>query len=240
MLSARHLSFERQGKKIFSDISLDLKAGEITALVGPSGCGKTSLLNILSGACAPTTGEIHCTLPRPGKDLGNMRQDHGLLPWLNAQDNIALGFKLCPEQRPMDPAWLEELYTCAEIRPFLTAFPGELSGGERQRLAFLRTLALKPRLLLLDEPFAHLDACLALKLGAFLQLYVRREKAALLIVTHALMETLNIADRLLIMEGKPSRILATYNLAEKEPNNTRGQTYAEILNRLQTSERVAA
>lgn len=212
MLSVRRLSFDRVEQRVLQDVSFDLKAGEILAFLGPSGCGKTTLLNLVAGFLKPTGGQIERTIACPGPKLGYMRQDHGLLPWLTAKENIRLATCLCPAIPSADEKALEAALARFGLAAVQQKKPCALSGGQRQRLALLRTLWGQPSLLLLDEPFAHLDTALRLSLARHVRAYVTDTAAAALLVTHQMEEAIQMADRIMVLGAHPTRILTAHDL----------------------------
>ncbi|MCB7319448.1 ABC transporter ATP-binding protein [Lacrimispora sp. 210928-DFI.3.58] len=192
-----------------SDISFSVASGEFIAIVGPSGCGKSTLLSLLSGLTEPEQGEILID-GKPLKDspsaTGYMLQKDHLFEWRTIFSNVALGLEI---QKRLDGQTKEELLEMLDsygLTGFEHAKPSELSGGMRQRAALIRTLALKPDLLLLDEPFSALDYQTRLTvcddIGSILQ---KTGKTAIL-VTHDLSEAISVADRIIILTPRPGRI----------------------------------
>lgn len=197
------------------DVNLSVPAGQFIALVGASGCGKTSLLNLFAGLLKPSIGtiEVHGKAPRgPSSDVGYMFARDALLPWRTCRRNIELGL-----ERPNGPPRAErrqrsqELLEYVGLEGFGNAFPRQLSQGMRQRAALARTLAPDPRTLLMDEPFAALDAQTKLRLQSeFLDIWEQTGDAShrktVLFVTHDLQEALLLSDRVIVMLPSPGRI----------------------------------
>jgi ABC-type nitrate/sulfonate/bicarbonate transport system ATPase subunit len=186
-------------RHVLGEISLALLPGEVGALVGPSGCGKTTLLRIIAGLDDDFDGRVR--LPAPGK-LGVVFQEPRLLPWRSVEDNVRL---LAPHA---GEAELSELFTTFELSEHRRHYPGELSLGLARRVALARAFAVKPDLLVLDEPFVSLDAKLAVRLRAELAELVSRRPVTTLLVTHSIEEAVGLADRIILLTPSPARVLA--------------------------------
>lgn len=189
-------------------VDLTVGAGEFVALVGPSGCGKTTLLRAAAGLLEPTSGTVQVLggsseAARASGALGLVSQDAGLLPWLTVEDNVRLTLQLTGASADV-PALLERV----GISQFARYYPSQLSGGMRQRVALARALAHGPRLLLMDEPFGALDELSREELRLELLAILEREAASVLFVTHAVREAVLLADRVLVMSGRPGRVVA--------------------------------
>ncbi|MGH6934717.1 MAG: ABC transporter ATP-binding protein [Methylocella sp.] len=187
-----------QTRVILHDVAFDLRKGEICALLGPSGCGKTTLLRIISGLDSDFEGRI--VLPSPHK-IGMVFQEPRLLPWRSVVQNLRLGGSSSEND-------LAEIVAALRLSQHLDHFPGELSLGLARRVAIARAFAVKPDLLLLDEPFVSLDAALAAQLREELLALVVKRKATTLIVTHDVEEAIALADRIIVLSAAPGRILA--------------------------------
>jgi sulfonate transport system ATP-binding protein len=187
-----------QTRVVLHDVTFDLRKGQICALLGPSGCGKTTLLRIISGLDSDFEGRI--LLPSPHK-IGMVFQEPRLLPWRSVAHNLRLGRSSCEND-------LAEIVAALRLSKHLDHFPGELSLGLARRVAIARAFAVKPDLLLLDEPFVSLDAALAAQLREELLALVLKRKATTLIVTHDLEEAILLADRIIVLSAAPGRILA--------------------------------
>ena len=180
------------------DINLSIKKEEFISIVGPSGCGKTTILSLISGLLKPTTGTVKVLnkTPIPKDDIcGYMFQKDNLLPWRNIEKNIYFGLEIkrkCSKEKKDYAISLAEKYGLGD---FLKKHPSELSGGMRQRVALIRTLALKPELLLLDEPFSALDY---------------QTRLQLCLVTHDLIEAITLSDRIIVLSARPGTIKAIH------------------------------
>ena len=161
ILSLRHVAYSyhtTQGETLaLKDISFDIKQGEFVALVGPSGCGKTTLLSLIFGLLTPQSGNI--ILPHKedgaGNSIGYMLQRDHLFPWRTIYQNAILGLEIQKKLTPATKAYVEHLLEEYELSDFSDKYPDQLSGGMKQRAALIRTLALNPEIILLDEPFLH-------------------------------------------------------------------------------------
>jgi ABC-type nitrate/sulfonate/bicarbonate transport system ATPase subunit len=183
---------------VIRDIAFAARAGEVVALVGPSGCGKTTMLRIIAGLDPDFEGMV----TRPPGTLGMVFQEPRLLPWRTVDENVRL---VAPDA---DDAALTALFATLEITAHRAHFPGELSLGLARRVALARAFAVEPDLLILDEPFASLDAALAARLRDELTTLVSRRPVTTLLVTHDIDETVRLADRLLALSVRPAQVLA--------------------------------
>ena len=191
-------------------IDLELERGEFFAVVGPSGCGKSTLLDVMAGLAAPSSGEVifEDQKVRGVPDgVGVVFQEDASFPWLTVHDNIAFGLRQAgaPEHEVM--AQVGYAIEFMGLKDFARAYPAQLSGGMRQRVCIARTLVLKPRLILLDEPFGALDQQTRLLMGDELLRLWRETGATVMLITHALDEATMLADRVGVMSARPGRFL---------------------------------
>ncbi len=204
--------------RALEDLRLVLPAGAAGAVVGPSGCGKTTLLRLIAGLDRDFTGQI--ALPAHGR-LGMVFQEPRLLPWRSVADNIAIA---APEAAPQEiAALLGEL----GLGEHATHFPGELSLGLARRVALARALAVKPDLLLLDEPLVSLDAALARELRDRITALIDEKRITTLIVTHDLSEAIALADKIFLLSPRPAHVVATLDVPA--PRGGLSKAAAEML-----------
>ena len=215
--------------KALSNISFDLMPGEFLAVVGPSGCGKSTLLNLICGMLPAEEGTIlmNGIPPSPGDPrIGYMRQKDHLLEWRNIYRNVLLGLEIRKEKTPEKLAYIEEMLDTYGLDKFRTARPSQLSGGMRQRAALIRTLALKPELLLLDEPFSALDYQTRLNVSDDIGRILKKERKTAILVTHDISEAISMADRVVILSARPAHIARIVpirlSLDERTPLAARG------------------
>lgn len=208
-----NLAYRRKGapaQVVLRDFSLELGAGEVIALLGPSGVGKSTLLRVLAGLQRPDGGGVRVfgrALRAPHPAVSVMFQDPCLLPWKTVRGNVAVGVGLASqpaasagERRARVEATLAEV----GLEDVLDQYPAKLSGGMAQRVALARCLVRRPSILLLDEPFAALDVVNRAAMQALLLREVRRHAAAAVLVTHDVDEALRVADRVLVLRGRPA------------------------------------
>ncbi len=188
--------------KALSNISFNLMPSEFLAVVGPSGCGKSTLLNLICGMLPAEEGTILMNgIPPSSGDprIGYMLQKDHLLEWRTIYQNVILGLEIRNEKTPEKLAYIEEMLDTYGLDKFRTARPSQLSGGMRQRAALIRTLALKPDLLLLDEPFSALDYQTRLNVSDDIGRILKKENKPAILVTHDISEAISMADRVIIL-----------------------------------------
>lgn len=191
-----------------SDFSLDVGKGEFVSIVGPSGCGKSTFLNILLGLIKPDTGLMQLNGTRitgPGQERAMVFQEFGLLPWRTVQANVELGLELKGVLASQREERARELIKLVGLTGFERHFPHELSGGMKQRVGLARALATEPEVLLMDEPFAALDAQTRDLMQAELLQIWERTKKTVLFVTHSIEEAAYLSDRVIVMTARPGR-----------------------------------
>lgn len=202
---------------VLDRIDLVLNEGEVLAVIGPSGCGKSTLLGIAGGIVAPSAGRVAVDGPLPDGCLNPITyvfQDFALLPWRSVEENVALVLAHHPLPAADRRARVEEGLRRMGLWEFRQALPKQLSGGMRQRVGIARALAVRPAILLLDEPLSALDAqTRELLMDDFLDLW-RREKTTALYVTHNLDEALRLADRVVVLSRRPGRIREIVTIEE--------------------------
>jgi NitT/TauT family transport system ATP-binding protein len=191
------------------DFSLEIAAGEFVTILGPSGCGKSTLLNILAGFERATSGEARLAdklIDKPGPDRGVVFQEYALFPWLTVIENIMVGLKAKRLSRSECDRIAHSYVTMAGLRGFEKKYPHELSGGMRQRVSLIRALAIDPRILLMDEPFAAVDAQTRGVLQRELLKAWQSTGQTILFITHNLEEAIFLGQRVVVMTARPGRI----------------------------------
>ncbi len=192
-----------------SHISFQLMPGEFLAVVGPSGCGKSTLLNLICGLLTPSSGSIlmdGSPVVAGNSRIGYMLQKDHLLEWRSIYRNVILGLEIRKELTPQKLALIDELLITYGLDKFRDARPSQLSGGMRQRAALIRTLALKPDLLLLDEPFSALDYQTRLDVSDDIGRILKKEHKPAILVTHDISEAISMADRVLVLSARPATL----------------------------------
>lgn len=214
--------------KALADISFSLSPGEFTAVVGPSGCGKSTLLSLIAGLMRPESGEIFldgAPLTENSSKIGYMLQHDHLFEWRSVYRNVVLGLEISGTLTAETRSEAEQLLEQYGLLPFAHSRPSELSGGMRQRAALIRTLLLKPELLLLDEPFSALDYQTRLTVSDDIGQIIRSSGKTALLVTHDLSEAVSLSDRIVILSKRPASITRivpiTFALEKDTPLNRR-------------------
>jgi NitT/TauT family transport system ATP-binding protein len=195
--------------EVLRDIDLDIASGEFVSIVGPSGCGKTTFLRILDGLIAPTAGTVAIDgvpLSGPGPNRGFVFQADCLFPWRNARDNALLGPEILRRPRTSAVELVRTLLQLVGLRSFERSYPHELSGGMRQRVNLARALAVDPDVLLMDEPFASLDAQTRELMQVELLRIWRAHRKTVVFVTHQIDEAVFLSDRVIVFGARPGRV----------------------------------
>ncbi len=213
-------------------VDLVVEPREFVCLVGASGCGKTTLLSMIAGLDTPTSGEVNRGTTRPAL----LFQEAALFPWLDVQENIEFPMRIAGVARAERAARVEELLSLVRLGAFARHRPHELSGGMRQRVALARALAQDANLLLMDEPFAALDALMRDHLHEELLRIVEQRQLAVVFVTHNVREAVRLGDRVITLKSHPGRILSEYRIDIPRPRRIESEQVAararEILDRL--------
>ena len=203
----------------FRSITFELAPRETIAIVGPSGCGKSTLFNVIAGLIRPTAGSVYVggeRVERAAGHVGYMLQKDLLLPWRSVVENVVLGLEVRGVPRARAEGRARELIRAYGLAGFEDARPAKLSGGMRQRVAFMRTLALDPDVILLDEPFSALDFQTRMLLQSETMTIIREQGKSAILVTHDIGEAIVMADRILVMTHRPARILDVHEVRFRE------------------------
>jgi ABC-type nitrate/sulfonate/bicarbonate transport system ATPase subunit len=214
---------------VLRDVDLAVAAGELICVLGPSGCGKTTLLQVLGGFLAPTRGAVlidgePVTRPDPRRIF--VFQERGLFPWLTAAENIGFGLEKLPRgERQARVAHYVEL---VGLVGFERAFPHELSGGMKQRVEVARALAMNPDVLFLDEPFGALDSITRLTLRRELLRIWEAERKTIVFVTHDIEESIQLADRIVVMSQRPATVRRVVEVDIPHPRDLSSRRYLEL------------
>jgi len=225
ILKIQHLSkkYSAGGPTVIDDLNLSLKPGEFVALVGASGCGKSTLLNILTGLETKSAGTIEL-----GAEAALMFQEHALLPWLTAGKNVELALKLVNYPKGERKARAQQLLELVHLPHAYDQRPHELSGGMRQRVAIARALAQGRKILLMDEPFAALDAITRDLLHEELVQIWEETGLTVLFVTHNVREAVRLAQRVILMSSRPGRIIKEWQIQSDEPRRIESKIVSDL------------
>ena len=206
-LSKSYFSINGQTKAL-DNISFDID-NEFTSIIGPSGCGKSSILNIISNQDKNFEGQI---IKNNNIKIGYMFQEDALFPWLTIYENSLLGLKISKELTKENEKYVLDLLTKYGLIDFKDKYPSELSGGMKQRVALIRTLALKPDILLLDEPFSALDYQTRLNVCDDVYKIIKEENKAVVIVTHDVSEAISFSDKIIVLSKRPANVKNVYKI----------------------------
>ena len=217
-------------------VDLEVADGEILCLLGPSGCGKSTLLNVLAGFERPSAGSVSCRgapVRGAGRDRVMFFQDAGsaLFPWLNVEENVRFGLRVRRVPKAQWAGIIDNYLRMVDLDRHRNKFPAQLSGGMRQRLQIARALAVEPAVLLMDEPFAALDALTRRRMHAVLLEIWQRTGKTIVFVTHDIAEAITLGDRIGIMSAGPSSIISKIiDLDLPRPRDLADPTVARLFN----------
>lgn len=203
-----------------SDVSIYIRENEVVSLLGPSGCGKSTILNIIAGFIMPTKGKAlwnNQIIQRAGSDRGVVFQEHFLFGWLTVEENIAFGLKMKYKKKEEYMPLVEEYINLIGLSGYNKHYPHELSGGMKQRVSIARIMINRPEILLMDEPFASLDAQTRFIMQEWMLKLWEEHKMTMLFITHDVDEAIIVADRLYIMGVMPGRIIEEIIVPIKRP-----------------------
>ena len=232
---ARHFRTKRHDTLALDNITLSVKDGEFLCIVGPSGCGKSTLLNIIAGLDHADEGAVIFDgrpIKKPGRERIVVFQEPALYPWLNVRANVELGLKIAGRSRKERRELADQYISLVNLRRFEKAYVHELSGGMRQRAQLARALAVEPRMLLMDEPFAALDAQTRDVLQQELQEICARTKATVLFVTHNVREAVILGDRVWVMTPAPGRLNTEIDIPLPRPRGPDSHAVVDLAARV--------
>lgn len=213
---------EKDSLETLKNINLSVDSGEFISIIGPSGCGKSTLFHILTGLIDEYEGEIFIDgvlLAKSDKLMSYMHQKDLLMPWRNLLSNVMLPLELQGINQNDAEKKVKELLSTFGLEGFENAYPDELSGGMRQRAALLRTFMVESDILLLDEPFASLDAISRHKMQSFLLEIWQKFKGTVLFITHDIEEAIYLSDKIFVLSNRPAEVLEVVDINIKRPRN---------------------
>jgi NitT/TauT family transport system ATP-binding protein len=214
-------------------VDLDLRDGEFVSLLGPSGCGKSTLLRIIAGLGTPSAGTVewptapHSASGEPEPDLGFVFQDPTLMPWSNTLKNVMLPMTLAGVAKADAEARAAEMLALVGLKGFEKSYPRELSGGMKMRVSIARALVIRPKILLMDEPFAALDEITRHKLNDDLLALWWQNRFTAVFVTHSVFESVYLSQRIVVMAARPGRVMADLRSEAPYPRDGLFRTSAE-------------
>ena len=204
------------------NLNLSISAGEFISIVGPSGCGKSTILSLIAGILKPTKGKIFISgdqISKPGQHTGYMFQRDNLFEWLNIWKNVTLGLKFHKRLTEENKSYAKNLINKYGLGDFINHRPNELSGGMRQRVALIRTLCLRPDILLLDEPFSALDYQTRLTVQDDVFNIIKSENKTAILVTHDISEAISMSSKIIVLSSRPGTVKTIIDV-DFDPNLT--------------------
>lgn len=225
------MTFKSDGKRtdVLSDLQLSVREGEFICVLGPSGCGKSTLLNIMAGFIQPSAGQVlidDVKVEGPDSRRVFVFQERGVFPWLTVEGNVGFGLASLPRAERQQR--IDHYVQLVGLRGFENAYPQELSGGMKQRVEVARALAVNPDVLYLDEPFGALDSITRLIMRRELLRIWTAEKKTIVFVTHDIEESVQLADRVVVMSARPARIQRIVEIDIPHPRDLSGPRYLEL------------
>ena len=227
ILEVKNIGKKYQNKEgeilALKNVNFRVKKGEFVSIIGPSGCGKSTLLSIIAGLEEKTTGEIYIEGEKVNgisSKIGYMLQRDCLLEWRNILSNTMFGLEVKGKNDNVNKEYVLELLKKYNLYEFKDKYPSELSGGMRQRVALIRTLAVKPKILLLDEAFSALDYQTRIMVTNDIYYILRKEKITAIIVTHDISEAISMADRVIVLSQRPAKIQNIHTIDFEMENRT--------------------
>ena len=213
LLRMSHIEKKFRGDVVaLRNLNLSIKEGDFLSLLGPSGCGKSTALRLIAGLLSPTSGTIDWQGGKGDDDLGVVFQEPTLMPWARVKDNVWLPFRLRGKSFASVNGEIMQALQLVGLEDFQNAFPRELSGGMKMRVSIARALVTRPRLLLMDEPFAALDEITRHRLNEDLLALRQAIGCTIIFVTHSVFESVFLSDRIVVMAARPGRIIGELNV----------------------------
>lgn len=209
--------------KAIQKLNIDVYDGEFVSIVGPSGCGKSTLLSMISGILKPSSGKILVNgkvVEGPSASVGYMLQKDHLFEWRTIMKNVTIGLEIQGKLNKETQGTVEKLLKEYGLYEFRNHYPRQLSGGMRQRAALIRTLATKPDILLLDEPFSALDYQTRIAISEEVWLILKKERKTAILVTHDLAEAISMSDRIIVLTKRPAEIKSIHEITLSCDNKT--------------------
>ena len=228
LLRMSHIEKKFRGDIVaLRNLNLSIKEGDFLSLLGPSGCGKSTALRLIAGLLSPTSGTIDWQGGKGDDDLGVVFQEPTLMPWARVKDNIWLPFRLRGKSFASVNGEIMQALKLVGLEDFQNAFPRELSGGMKMRVSIARALVTRPRLLLMDEPFAALDEITRHRLNKDLLALRQAIGCTVIFVTHSVFESVFLSDRIVVMAARPGRIIGELNVDVPYPRSEAFRTSPE-------------
>ena len=220
------------GTEALKGMDIDVFKGQFISFLGPSGCGKSTVLRMISGLLNPTSGQIEIykkTLNSSSKssEIGFVFQDSTLMPWATVEDNVYLPLRLKGTSKEKVREDIEEILSKVGLIEFRKSYPRELSGGMKMRVSIARALIVKPKLLLMDEPFAALDEITRFKLNDDVMSFWKNSNLTVIFVTHSVFESVYLSNRVVVMAPRPGRVIADIALNDNYPRTDEYRTTPE-------------
>ena len=209
------------------NMNLKVNAGDFISLLGPSGCGKSTALRLIAGLSTPSGGKITWAGGQSENDLGVVFQEPTLMPWATVAQNVWLPFRLKGKSYASVKDDIMEVLRLVGLEKFLNAYPRELSGGMKMRVSIARAMVTKPRLILMDEPFAALDEITRFRLNNDLLQLKAKIGCTVIFVTHSVFESVFLSDRIIVMAARPGRVIREVNVDAPYPRTEEFRTSAE-------------
>lgn len=232
---SKTFSNNKEVNEVLKDISFDVEEGQFISLLGPSGCGKTTLLTIIAGFKAATSGKIIVKgkeVSKAGPDRGFVFQNYALFPWMTVRDNILFPMKEQKMPKEQREKRLQELLEMAQLQGKEKLFPHQISGGMKQRTAVIRALACKPEVLLMDEPLGAVDFQMRQILQEELEALWLKDRTTVIMVTHDVDEAVYMSDRVIVMSTEKGNIIEDMHIDMKRSRDRESEEYKEYKDKL--------